>query len=596
MRWLKHFAIVICTALVHGESDDGFPTELHFFDENFEPRLAKGESDDITSSSDKQLAGSSMPKKCIDAKGKAAKTRECVEWMKANPDFRPTSEPTTLAPTPSFHITSSLKEGEDDPAVEVKLKPTDDTFIEVWRPDEPLGSKEKLKIDAIDGTPTKVIMIKFQLGSILQEYTDATVNKGMTASLTGAKLRLFAITDTVFGGWVQEIDSDWNEETAVWDDYVRKGKRGTDSAAEDLLPQPGDTIGEFGNVTAGHWYEADLTGRLSEIFDGNNVEAVNQLSLRLSTDSADGVIYASKEYSGLEPELVLDFTFLLGASENNEDGTDLVQNNVQDSASSPTAETEVVKGSPTVPPSTSPADLTHFPTHSPVITETAPTVAAPLSAEETSSTADFAGEGTSKPIRSPTPRPTQIPITKKPTKAPTGSKESPSFNDASISVVSSSFKMTITAIEELFRKRRLRSDAVRGLSVFMSVDEKERPAIKKHLLSAFEILDNPPEDILLSFEDEVVVETIPKSHNDNGGVIRTSTFRVIGKYQQFCLSIYKIQMLCLLKHLVYETTSTKANLTSPTLMELQRQSSQHCSIRLLCMHSSAFKRRHLSRF
>ena len=65
----------------------------------------------------------------------------------------------------------------------------------------------------------------------------------------------------------------------------------------------------------------------------------------------------------------------------------------------------------------------------------------------------------------------------------------------------------------------------------MSVDEKERPAIKRHLLNVCnQILNNPPEDVTLSFEDEVVVETIPKSHRDNGGVVRTSTFRIIGEH------------------------------------------------------------------
>ena len=64
-----------------------------------------------------------------------------------------------MAPTPFFHISSSLKDDTVDPVMEVKLKPVDDTFIEVWRPDEPLGDKEKLKIDAIDGIPTKVISL-----------------------------------------------------------------------------------------------------------------------------------------------------------------------------------------------------------------------------------------------------------------------------------------------------------------------------------------------------------------------------------------------------------------------------------------------------
>ena len=110
----------------------------------------------------------------------------------------------------------------------------------------------------------------------------------MNATLTGAKLRLYAITDTRFGGWIEEIENDWHEETAVWEDYVRKGKRGSYAKeAAELLPSDGDVIGTFGNITEGYWYEADLTEHLVDIFNRDRDNVSNQFSLRITTDSAD---------------------------------------------------------------------------------------------------------------------------------------------------------------------------------------------------------------------------------------------------------------------------------------------------------------------
>jgi hypothetical protein len=307
----------------------------------------------------------------------------------------------------------------------------------------------------------------------------------------------------------------------VWDDYVCKGERGIDEVKpQDLLPRRGDAIGQFGNVTSGNWHEADLTERLIEIFDGNNGE-IYQLSFRLTTDSADGVIYASKEDGhGHSPELVLGFTFSSGPLESNE--TTLDQNTVGMSAGtgSPTPITQE-KTLTTPAPSIAPVVITHFPTFSPFARRTGP--ADPLFAEETSKPTNETPFLSNRPTASPTK-------TKKPTNSPGGVSF---FQDSSTSVVSSSFKMTITAIDELFRTRSLLRHAKRELNAFMSVDEKERPAIKRHLHNVCnQILDSPPEDITLSFEDEVIVETIPKSHRNNGGAIRTSTFRVVGEHHR----------------------------------------------------------------
>lgn len=492
MILLKPLAVAFCTAITalntRAESvDDDLPT-LHFFDEDFAPRLAPKE--DILDS----LVDTRIPRKCRDdIKEGKSNYKECNEWMKANPGFTiPTQEP-TMEPTPFFHVSSSFK---DDTVMEVKLKPTDDTFIEVWRNKEALGSKEKLKIDAIDGIPTKVIMLKFAIGHILREYHEGDT-KGRNVTLSNAKLRLFAITDSVNGGYIEEMGNEWDEETAVWDDYVRKDRRGSYAReAFKLLPEDDShVIGTFGNITLGDWHEADLTKHLVKMFDEDQEEVTGKLSLRLTTDSSDGVIYASKEYEGHSPEMILEFTF------------------------SDALNDDVLTASPTLAPSKDLIDTLNPSSPAAIVTRT-PTVSPNIALDETM-------------------EPTVPLVTKSPVVAetsfeddsdkPTSSLET-SFEESTISVVSSSFEITITAIEELFRKRHLRYGQ-RDLSVFMSTSEKEGPALKTHLLRAAKLmLENPPVDIMVTFEDELVVETVPKSASDSGGVIRTSIFRIVGKY------------------------------------------------------------------
>ena len=501
MILLKPFAIAIFTAITalntHAESDDDLPT-LHFFDEEFAPRLAP-EEDELDS-----LIGTRVPRKCRDdiAKGKLSKHKECMEWMKANPGFTISTGEPTMEPTPFFHVSSSFK---DDTVMQVKLKPMDDTFIEVWRNKEALGHKEKLKIDAIDGIPTKVIFLKFALGHILREYHEGDT-QGRTVTLSNAKLRLFAITDSVNGGYIEEIGNDWDEETAVWDDYVHRDRRGSYAReAFKLLPEDdSDVIGTFGNITLGDWHEADLTKHLVKLFDEDQEEVNSKLSLRLTTDSSDGVIYASKEYERHSPEMILEFTF-----SNALDGADLDESMI-----------DVITASPTVAPMKDLID-TLYPSISPAAVAThIPIVSSNIALHETMNP--------TVPLVTKSPVVAETPF-EDDSEEPTESIEI-SFEDSTISVVSSSFEMTITAIEELFRKRQLRYGQ-RNLSVFMSATEKEGPALKTHLLKTAKlVLENPPVDIMVTFEDELVVETVPKSNSDGGGVIRTSIFRIVGEY------------------------------------------------------------------
>ena len=95
-----------------------------------------------------------------------------------------TTENSTLTTTDNNNNDTTTEEqvGGSTSSVSVtyRLSPTDDTFMEVWRPDMPLGTKDKLKIDASSeedkkdngmegGVPTKFIQLKFGLGGIFKD-------------------------------------------------------------------------------------------------------------------------------------------------------------------------------------------------------------------------------------------------------------------------------------------------------------------------------------------------------------------------------------------------------------------------------------------
>ena len=95
-----------------------------------------------------------------------------------------TEDSSTLTTTDNNNNDTTTEEQVGGPtssvSVTYRLSPTDDTFMEVWRPDMPLGTKDKLKIDASSeedkkdngmegGVPTKFIQLKFGLGGIFKD-------------------------------------------------------------------------------------------------------------------------------------------------------------------------------------------------------------------------------------------------------------------------------------------------------------------------------------------------------------------------------------------------------------------------------------------
>lgn len=101
------------------------------------------------------------------------------------------------------------------------------------------------------------------------------------------------------------------------------------------------------------------------------------------------------------------------------------------------------------------------------------------------------------------------------------------------SVVSSSFRMTVSAIETARRRLSERGlfrgsgQGDRELNAIPTIDEKERPAIVEHLTSVFQdVLSIAPVSSSLVFEGDLEAKDLTLGSLD--GVIRKSVFRVIG--------------------------------------------------------------------
>ncbi|KAL7537820.1 hypothetical protein ACHAXR_011978, partial [Thalassiosira sp. AJA248-18] len=154
---------------------------------------------------------------------------------------------------------------------------------------------------------------------------------------TTATLQLYALTNTSStGGYISLLSSteeeEWTEEEVLWNDYVRGGRQdekalgllpgggdGEDGGGVKMIGQVGGTGEDGGAIVGGEWYSAIVTEGVKEVLlggdennDGTDGDD-NQLSLRITTDSSDGVIYASKEHgSGNGP--VLELVFVLSGT------------------------------------------------------------------------------------------------------------------------------------------------------------------------------------------------------------------------------------------------------------------------------------------
>lgn len=196
-----------------------------------------------------ELHGTEIPDDCLEkfAAGNDRVPRHCRLWLEKNPDFvMPTRSPTrspTASPSDGFEVSSVLEvlsngtslssfasdavQGAAAAAADAlvnltdlaqaafdgasaavanstsaaaaasqtvsdnvvsmtyTLTPQDDTFIEMWRPEEVLGRKDKLKVDAnLDGMPTKVVQLRFAVGGVLDEVLAMGVSSSCSATFS----------------------------------------------------------------------------------------------------------------------------------------------------------------------------------------------------------------------------------------------------------------------------------------------------------------------------------------------------------------------------------------------------------------------------
>lgn len=435
------------------------------------------------------LKGMPLPKNCEKEINEGrSPSKNCMKWLEANDDFIfPTQSPSeapSAAPSPFYNVQSTTFIEENDRAsLVVEISPADDTFIELFRPDISLGDKSNLKIDAVEDAPTKVTMLKFNIGETMNH---ALSDKNVGVSLKSAKLRLHAkntaATDQ-FGGYIEEIGTDWNEESAVWHDYV-KGGPGRKKRAQKLLPSANDTLTTIEAVSRSQWAEADVTERFQEIAADWSITPVSKFAVRITTDKSEGVVYASKENIQFGPKLALVFEF--------------------DDTSS-----EVAAAA---------SQITPNPTHAPSPLPTAsPNTPLP----------------TSTPSQAPSPPPTPLPTTADVTKEPPANAAN--TVTTATSVVSQMFQMKVAVTSDKVNEtknsgpwRRLETANKlfkgRQLSPLVSPNVKERPALEEHLMNVYsERLTSSPERVEVVFaNDNMDVQVV-----GNNKIVRSNTFKII---------------------------------------------------------------------
>lgn len=498
------------------------------------------------------LTGTDLPKRCEDEiNNERPPSKPCQEWLDANPDFiMPTSSPSeapSTAPTKFFKVESTSSIGQDGrPIVVVNIGAVSDTFIELFRRETPLGDKVNVKVDAYLGIPTKVAMLKFNIGETMNKI----LNQNVEVTLTKAELQLYARTtgaNNQFGGFIQEIGADdWDEETAAWKDYVRGGKDAMKDA-QKLLPTANDTLATFEGVSTASWATADLTEKFKEIEQDWSNTKVPQFALRLTTDQSNGVVYSSKEDGQFAPKLSLVFRLKGTASEVADAAADEESNNQDDSppdTPNPTpSPTPLPTRATTLTPTKSPEMLTTAPTKSPLLSPTdSPTTSSPTKSPSVSpvvattsptkrpslSSIAATDSPTSSPQKSSSLSPvaaTGSPVTSSPTKSPTASAAA-TTTTTSTAIDTSMLNLRIVATTEEVRRRMLKGTRV--LDAYMSLYQKEGPALIEHLMNVYtETLTSIPKKVEITFTNDGVADVDIVSNNY---VIRESKFKVTGKF------------------------------------------------------------------
>jgi len=165
-------------------------------------------------------------------------------------------------------LSAPLQVSTPSPPSSLVIALSADTTVRADRPASNYGSATAI---AVDGSPLKDILLTFTLSGI------------SGARVVSARLRLYCIDSSSFGGAFYLAPTTWAEGTVTWD------------------TAPGASSGvvnSLGAVTSGSWYEVDLTS----VITGEGT-----YGFRIASASTNGADYASREAGGgLAPTLIVE--------------------------------------------------------------------------------------------------------------------------------------------------------------------------------------------------------------------------------------------------------------------------------------------------
>ena len=149
------------------------------------------------------------------------------------------------------------------------FNPTADTHVRSDNPNANFGANVALEVD---GSPLKVVYLKFDLSSLLGK------------TLQAAKLRFYVVDSTSGQIAIKQV------ENTSWDEL---------SMTYTTRATPGSLITTFNGGTSGSWVEVDVTagvnGRLGQI-----------VSFALDETNSNGLDFSSREATINKPLLILD--------------------------------------------------------------------------------------------------------------------------------------------------------------------------------------------------------------------------------------------------------------------------------------------------
>ncbi len=192
--------------------------------------------------------------------------------VSATPDSSPTPTPSsTPSPTPSSSPTPSptpvpSPTPTSSSSSVLTFTPSDDTYVQYTYPNTNYGTSTQI---VTDYSPIRHMLLKF------------TVSGVGTQTVTSAKLRLYCVNGSTYGGDFHRVaDNTWSETSVTWN---------TAPASDSTI------LAQLGSVAAGKWYEIDLTSLITG--DGT-------YSLMAISNITDGAYYSSKEGTN-PPQLVV---------------------------------------------------------------------------------------------------------------------------------------------------------------------------------------------------------------------------------------------------------------------------------------------------